>query len=92
MSDLAAVLRRAASFLEALPEDVPKPRKTKDYNGTIWYEWKRDARHWVAVSCIQPGELLWVWADGPDNGPATNEWAGGSVPPEIVAAIRRVVS
>lgn len=98
MTALAATLRRAAAFLDALPDDVPEPRVYHD-NWQLRLDWIRAdggavrAGSIVAWVNIQHGDLyLGVNRLLPDGSDAAQYFTfdGVTVPPEVVAAIRRV--
>jgi hypothetical protein len=93
MTALADTLRRAAAFLDALPADLPEPTMSVDDDQSFCLEWYRTIVRNVTLWVKRGDEQLRVvWVAGNDEeGERVFTFDGVTVPPEVVAAIRRVI-
>lgn len=93
-ASLAATLRRAAAFLEALPAELQaKSSLSVDDDGqTLNLEWYQRIVRNARLILESDGRMVFLWVAGNDEeGVSDFTFDGVTAPPEIVAAIRRVV-
>jgi hypothetical protein len=92
VSALAATLRRAAAFLDALPEDVPEPSVYAENEDYLALWWQGAGGGLVEVNIHRDGHYECEWKiAGTFGGPGTFGFNGQIVRPEVVEAIRKVI-
>ena len=83
------VLKNAAAFLCALPQDLPMPDVSADAQGEIHFEWFSNPYRTLSVSIGPSGVLSYAGLFGP-NRTRGLELLNGGIPRSIVSNIRRV--
>lgn len=84
-------LVNALSLALLLGTQYPSPEMAVDPDGEVTLDWICGAGRVFSISTSATGRLAYAWMKGNDQGSATSQLSGRTVPDEIVSVLRRVI-
>lgn len=84
-------LRRAESFLRALPDAIPIPDFAPEPDGCLSLDWIQSRTRLFTLSVGPTHRLAYAWLDGTDKGHGVASFGGGAVPRRILDGISAIL-
>lgn len=84
-------VRTAEDFIRALPNGFPLPEFAPEPDGSVSVDWIHSRQRLYSLSIGTTHRLSFAWLDGYDKGHGVVRFDGFTVPPRVLADIRRIV-
>lgn len=83
-------IRRAESFIRALPPQLPNPEVSVDPDGEISLDWIPSQTQTFTLSISGGSRVSYAWIDGTNGGHASEDFKNDVISERIVSELKRI--